>query len=65
MVAQLVKVVVKKRVGRADVGQVRHGRRMGDLVCPTNATDQRVDIVLGGEVAVDGSNRGDVDEETT
>lgn len=56
LVAQPVQVVIEQRVLVADVGQVRQGRRVRDLVRPTDAANQRVEIVFGGEVAVEDVN---------
>lgn len=50
-VAQSVKVVVEERVSGTDVSNICKGSCMGDLVCPTDTTNQHIEIMLSGEVA--------------
>lgn len=58
-VTQPVKVVVEKRVSRANICQVCQGSCMRNLVCPTDTTNQRIEIMLGSEVAEDNLSNGD------
>ena len=58
LVAQLVKVVIEKRVSGADVSHACQGSRMGDLIRATDTANERIDIMLGRKVAEDNSSMG-------
>ena len=51
LVAQLVKVVVEKRVSAADVSDVSKRSRMGNSVCHTKTANHGIEIMPSGEVA--------------
>ena len=52
-------MVVEKRVSVIDVCQACEGCRIGKLVCAMDATNQRIEIMLGRKAAGDDSSRGD------
>ena len=58
LVAQPVQMMVEKRVGITNVGNVRQWSRVSDPVCQTSAANHRFNVMPSGKIAEDMFSHG-------